>query len=323
MKRIVILFFLFYILSSLSIDYPTKKLPVNEKITVWPEFSNTDYRQGKINLNPFFQISIYGSDAQDYFRMRKPLFLSDGTNKIPVIYQEVFEITSLCTQVLLRPKITLKKNQMYKLEYMQDLNLPELKWTTIDIDFYDYTRPLFQKHTSYMDTSLNEYKLNGLYVDASDESNCGGVLELYLTPNKIFKILLTSNFEIPPLIVNQLPIGEAESVFDYKLTLIDESGNLSLKSMFGKISLKKLFEEHIHESQARCCSIPKGYEIPESNSFFQDFIMLTNPVLSIFLVIILVYILLFIISYSTQQIDKKKKNKELRQEIDGDNDKNQ
>ena len=293
MKRIVILFFLFYILSSLSIDYPTKKLPVNETITVWPEFSNTDYRQGKINLNPVFQISIYESDAQDY------------------------------TQVLLRPKITLKKNQLYKLESMQDLNLPELKWTTIDIDFCDFTRPLFQKQTSYMDTSLNEYKLNGLYVNAIDESNCGGVLELYLTPNNTFKILLTSNFEIPPLIVNQLPIGEAESVFDYKLTLIDESGNLSLKSMFGKISLKKLFEEHIHERQARCCSIPKGYESRESSSFFQDFIMLTNPVLSIFLVIILVYILLFIISYSTQQIDKKKKNKELRQEIDGDNDKNQ
>ena len=52
---------------------------------------------------------------------------------------------------------------------MQDLNLPELKWTTIDIDFCDFTRPLFQKHQD--DIMSGEFSKTMMEDWANDDKN--------------------------------------------------------------------------------------------------------------------------------------------------------
>jgi hypothetical protein len=312
MKRVIIVLFSIFILCSLSLPDPPRPLHLDDKITVWPEFIDSDYRQGKINLNPGFQISIYEPNAQDYFRSKKPLFLNDGKNKIPLIYQELLINIPFCTQVLVKPKIPLVKNKTYKLEFESKLDLQEFQWTTIDIDYYDYIPPVFKKETSYNDTILEDYLENKLYVNESDESNCGGILELYMPPYNTFKILLSSNFEIPQIIVNNLPFNDSNNVFSYKLTLIDESGNLSLKSKRGKIQLLKQYDDHIHESQGNCCKVPDGYNY-KPKSFFEDLIMLTNPVFSLFFLCMIVLLILILIRYLKRRFEKNKKIKKSEQ----------
>jgi hypothetical protein len=314
MKRSIFFFFALFILCSLSLQDPPRDLHLDDKITVWPEFVDSDYRQGKINLNPVFQISIYEPNAQDYFRSKKPLFLNDGKNKIALIYQELFINIPFCTQVLVKPKRPLIKNRTYKLEFESKLDLPEFQWATIDIDHYDYVRPVFKKETSFNDTILEDYLENKLNVNESDESNCGGVLELYMTPHNTIRILLSSNFEIPQIIVNNLPFNDSNNVFSYKLTLIDESGNLSSISKRGKIQLLKQYDDHIHESQGNCCKVPDGYDNYKPKSFFMDFVMLTNPLFSLFSLFILVFVILILIRYFKTRYEKNKirKNSDMK-----------
>lgn len=317
MKRLLIFFFSFFILCSLSLPTKERDIP-DEKITGWLTIKETDYEPSKINLNPVLHISVFDSVAQTYFKTKQPLYLSDGKNKIPLVYQEIFDLTPTCTQILAKPKTPLKKNQVYTLESQTNLGLPELKWKTMDFDCYDYTRPFFKKDTKFNDTILRDYLENRISVSASDESNCGGILELYftsksylgsyLTGNSI-KILLSSDFEIPQIIVNQLPFGDTNSVCNYKLTLIDESGNLSLKSKTGKIQLQKRFEEHMHVSQGNCCQIPKGYETTQSKSFIMDLIMLKNPLLSFICLVIMVFFM-FLILRNAKRMEAKKENVE-------------
>lgn len=326
MKRLLIFFFSFFILCSLSLPIPERDIPPIEKISGWLTFKETDYEPNKINLNPVLHISVYDVNTQTYFKTKQPIYLSDGKNKIPLIYQEIFNITPTCTQILAKPKTLLKKDQVYTLEFQTKLGLPELKWKTMDFDCYDYTRPFFKKDTKYNDTILCDYRENRIYVSESDQSNCGGILELFFTPRsnggsnlteKPIKILLSSDFKIPQIIVNQLTFEDKNSICNYKLTLIDESGNLSLKSKTGKIQLQKLFEEHIHESQGHCCRIPDGYESSESKSLIKDIIMLKNPILSLFIIVIIVISIFFIIRFINQK-NVKHSNKEdiIQNEID-------
>jgi len=310
MNRLIILFFSFFILCSLSL-VPDRDLPLDDKITGWLSLKETDYGPKKINLNPVIHISVYDLNSQTYFKTKQPLYLSDGTNKIPLVYQEIFDITPSCTQILAKPKTPLKKDQIYTLEYQTNLALPKLMWKTMDFDCYDYTRPFFKKDTKFNDTILSDYQDNSIYVSESDESNCGGILELFLAPNRPIKILLGDDYTIPQILVNQLTFGDTNSVCNYKLTLIDESGNLSLKSKTGKIQLQKLFEEHIHESQGNCCRIPEGYESTQSKSFLQELIMLTNPVLSIFFLVTIIFVIILIISLSKRRLRKKEDDSEL------------
>lgn len=313
MKRVIIFFLSIFILSSLSLPIPERDAPPNEKISGWLTFKETDYEPNKINLNPVLHISVYDGNTQTYFKTKQPLYLSDGKNKIPLIYQEIFDVTPTCTQILAKPKMLLKKDQVYTLEFQTKLGLPELKWKTMDFDCYDYTRPFFKKDTKYKDTILSDYRENRIYVSESDESNCGGILELYFTSRsylgsyiteKPIKILLSSDFEIPQIIVNQLTFDDTNSVCNYKLTLIDESGNLSLKSKTGKIQLQKLFEEHIHESQGNCCRIPEGYESSESKSFIKDIIMLKNPLFSLIIIVFIVSLMVFLIRFFKLKVAK-------------------
>lgn len=325
MNRILIFFISFFILCSLSL-LPEGEKPPNEKISGWLTYKETDYEPKKINLNPVLHISVYDVNTQTYFKTKQPIYLSDGKNKIPLIYQEIFDITPTCTQILAKPKTLLKKDQVYTLEFQTKLGLPELKWKTMDFDCYDYTRPFFKKDTKYNDTILSDYRENRIYVSESDQSNCGGILELYFTSRsnlgsylteKPIKILLSSDFKIPQIIVNQLTFDDKNSICNYKLTLIDESGNLSLKSKTGKIQLQKLFEEHIHESQGHCCRIPEGYESSESKSFIKDIIMLKNPILSLFIIVVIVISIFFIVRFIKQK-NAKYTNKEdiIQNEID-------
>jgi hypothetical protein len=91
--------------------------------------------------------------------------------------------------------------------------------------------------------------------------------------------------------------------------LIDESGNLSLKSKTGKIQLQKRFEEHMHESQGNCCQIPKGYETTQSKSFIMDLIMLKNPLLS-FICLVIMVLFMFLILRNAKRMQAKKENVE-------------
>jgi hypothetical protein len=316
MKRLISLFLSIFVLCSLSLPEPVRDLPLDDKITGWLTLKETDYEPKKINLNPVIHISVYDLNSQTYFKTKQPLYLSDGTNKIPLVYQEIFDITPTCTQILAKPKTTLKKNEVYTLVFQTTLGLPELKWKTMDFDCYDYTRPFYKKDTKFNDTILSDYQDNGIYVTESDESNCGGILELFLAPYQPIKILLGDDYTIPQILVNQLTFEDTNSVCNYKLTLIDESGNLSLKSKTGKIQLQKLFKEHIHESQGNCCRIPEGYESPQSKSFFKELIMLTNPALSIFFLVIMIFLILFIISFSKQRQRKKEEDSELTHGVD-------
>ena len=192
---------------------------------------------------------------------------------------------------------------------IQILFFKELKWKTMDFDYYDYTRPFFKKDTKFNDTILSDYLENRIYVSASDESHCGGILELFLAPNQPIKILLGDDYTIPQSLVNQLTFDDTNSVCNYKLTLIDESGNLSLKSKTGKIQLQKRFKEHMHESQGNCCKIPKGYESTQSKSFIMDLIMLKNPLLSFICLVIMVFFM-FLILRNAKCKQAKKENVE-------------
>jgi hypothetical protein len=308
MKRLLIFFFSFFILCSLSLPTKERDIP-DEKITGWLTFKETDYEPSKINLNPVIHISVYDTNTQTYFKTKQPLYLSDGKNKIPLVYQEIFDLTPTCTQILAKPKTPLKKDQVYTLVFQTNLGLPELSWTTNNFDFFDYNRPFFNKETVYNDTILDDFQINAIYVSASDESHCGGILELFLAPNQPIKILLGDDYTIPQSLVNQLTFDDTNSVCNYKLTLIDESGNLSLKSKSGKIQLQKRFKEHMHESQGNCCQIPKGYESTQSKSFIMDLIMLKNPLLSFICLVIMVFFM-FLILRNAKRKEAKKENVE-------------
>jgi hypothetical protein len=308
MKRLLIFFFSFFILCSLSLPTEERDIP-DEKITGWLTFKETDYEPSKINLNPVIHISVYDTNTQTYFKTKQPLYLSDGKNKIPLVYQEIFDLTPTCTQILAKPKTPLKKDQVYTLVFQTNLGLPELKWKTMDFDYYDYTHPFFKKDTKFNDTILSDYLENRIYVSANDESNCGGILELFLAPNQPIKILLGDDYTIPQSLVNQLTFDDTNSICNYKLTLIDESGNLSLKSKTGKIQLQKRFKEHMHESQGNCCQIPKGYESTQSKSFIMDLIMLKNPLLSFICLLIMVFFM-FLILKNAKRKEAKKENVE-------------
>ena len=226
-----------------------------------------------------------------------------------MVYQEIFDLTPTCTQILAKPKTPLKKDQVYTLVFQTNLGLPELSWTTNNFDFFDYNRPFFNKETVYNDTILDDFQINAIYVSASDESHCGGILELFLAPNQPIKILLGDDYTIPQSLVNQLTFDDTNSICNYKLTLIDESGNLSLKSKTGKIQLQKRFKEHMHESQGNCCKIPKGYESTQSKSFIMDLIMLKNPLLSFICLVIMVFFM-FLILRNAKRKQAKKENVE-------------
>jgi hypothetical protein len=308
MKRLLIFFFCFFILCSLSLPTEERDIP-DEKITGWLTFKETDYEPSKINLNPVIHISVYDTNTQTYFKTKQPLYLSDGKNKIPLVYQEIFDLTPTCTQILAKPKTPLKKDQVYTLVFQTNLGLPELSWTTNNFDFFDYNRPFFNKETVYNDTILDDFQINAIYVSASDESHCGGILELFLAPNQPIKILLGDDYTIPQSLVNQLTFDDTNSICNYKLTLIDESGNLSLKSKTGKIQLQKRFKEHMHESQGNCCQIPKGYESTQSKSSIMDLIMLKNPLLSFICLVIMVFFM-FLILRNAKRKEAKKENVE-------------
>jgi hypothetical protein len=132
---------------------------------------------------------------------------------------------------------------------------------------------------------------------------------LFLAPNQPIKILLGDDYTIPQSLVNQLTFDDTNSICNYKLTLIDESGNLSLKSKSGKIQLQKRFKEHMHESQGNCCQIPKGYESTQSKSFIMDLIMLKNPLLSFICLVIMVFFM-FLILRNAKRKEAKKENVE-------------
>ena len=309
MKRLLIFFFSFFILCSLSLPAPGRDIPLDEKITGWLTSKEEAYRTNRINLNPVLHISVCEPDAQTYFKTKQPLYLSDGKNKTPLVYQEIFDLTPTCTQILAKPKTPLKKDQVYTLVFQTNLGLPELSWTTNNFDFFDYNRPFFNKETVYNDTILDDFQINAIYVSASDESHCGGILELFLAPNQPIKILLGDDYTIPQSLVNQLTFDDTNSICNYKLTLIDESGNLSLKSKTGKIQLQKRFKEHMHESQGNCCQIPKGYESTQSKSFIMDLIMLKNPLLSFICLVIMVFFM-FLILRNAKRKEAKKENVE-------------
>ncbi|MFM7667406.1 MAG: hypothetical protein ACKO7D_04375, partial [Bacteroidota bacterium] len=124
MNRLLILFFSIFVLCSLSLREPVRYLPLDDKITGWLSLKDTDYGPKKINLNPVIHISVYDLNSQTYFKTKQPLYLSDGTNKIPLVYQEIFDLTPSCTQILAKPKTPLKKDQIYTLEYQTNLALP-------------------------------------------------------------------------------------------------------------------------------------------------------------------------------------------------------
>jgi hypothetical protein len=306
MKRLLIFFFSLFILCSLSLPTKERDIP-DEKITGWLTFKEAVYESNKINLNPVIHISVYDTNTQTYFKTKQPLYLSDGKNKIPLVYQEIFDITPTCTQILAKPKTPLKKDQVYTLVFQTNLGLPELKWKTMDFEYNDFTRPFFKKDTKFNDTILSDYLENRIYVSESDESNCGGILELFLAPNQPIKILLGNDYTIPQIIVNQLTFDDTNSVCNYKLTLIDESGNLSLKSKNGKIQLQKMHKDHMHESQGNCCRIPEGYESQQPKSFIMDLIMLKNPLLSFICLVIMVFFM-FLILRNAKRMEAKKKS---------------
>lgn len=306
MKRLLIFFISFFILCSLSLPAPEREIPLDEKITGWLTNIEDEYRSNRINLNPVLHITVCEPDAQSYFRTKQPIFLNDGKNKIPLVYQEIFYLTPACTQILAKPKTPLKKDQVYTLEYQTKLGLPDLSWTTNNFDFFDYNRPFFNKETVYNDTILDDFQKNAVFVSASDESHCGGILELFLTPNQPVKILLGNDYTIPLIIVNQLPFDDTNSICNYKLTLIDESGNLSLKSKTGKIQLQKMYKDHMHESQGNCCRIPKDYESQQPKSFIMDLIMLKNPLLSFICLVIMVFFMFLILRNAKRKEANKK-----------------